>query len=994
MLRAIPVAICCAAAIAPAGALRDLAVDGNTAWAVGDAGAILRSDDAGRSWRRLQPPLKANYQSVYVGPEQVFVFGGRAVPGHPTGAGLPTILRTADAGKTFQLISGGPAGWLYGGCFAGRTGVAYGQAGYAAGGGVLHTIDGGGFWAASSVASRGFCLDGDFTSPRYGYVVGQDHRIVSLRNLAEPFFHPPRVASQRSLRAVRFADGGRCWCVGDDAAIFQSRPGRQPWDPVTLTLPPGAKRCADLEAVAFASPRQAWVAGGLIGVVPFTTNGGGSWRLQPAPPGGALHALACLDARTLLAAGDGDRVWRSEDAGASWRLVHGRERTDVLFVLAAGETSCYPAIAAHARAGESVAVVYATHLPSGDGTPPDQPLRAAAIEAGAGGVSTLSEFPSIVLDPTAGGLAEDDILRRWSEPLDIRAEGEMRRQLAAAIRLYRPRVLAVGPDGAGARGPAAENHLVSRLAQQAAKLAGEPGAFGDLAKAGLAPWSVRRVFVGLPGNEVWAAPWQTPPPRDGERPAVAFDTTRFPHGEELPLELLAQQAVWRLPFAGLLDRPGPASAYRCDGVEERLRLFTSRLGTRGRLLLTPGTGAKRALAEATYLRAAISRGQTYAAASDLVAALETAETPDAAALLADRLLLAWRRLLAEGKLIEADRVLAALLRKGRHHPLSQKMDVLALAASVSREWQAQLRGRGRPEPMKVERLRRAGAGFARWAAWSLAPAGRMLHAKVLVATGQLPAARKVLARLSREPYDDAWRRCALLELATPATADQALLGRRRAVAAAVAQRGRMDGRLEEDCWRRVAPVKLRAPGARASESAGGPAVQVVRSVAGFVLFAFRLPRAPGRHWRVTVAIDADRDAWTQVLLQFDTRGRQSAGLALRHGPTADLGRRGFQLVGNRAPGEWTFELAVPLHLFATRPPDADLWSFQVRATAREMTDEETPYYFQAQDDPRLLPERYGLLKLPAAATPAPPATGPARDRRKGRPSGRERGNVL
>jgi len=177
------------------------------------------------------------------------------------------------------------------------------------------------------------------------------------------------------------------------------------------------------------------------------------------------------------------------------------------------------------------------------------------------------------------------------------------------------------------------------------------------------------------------------------------------------------------------------------------------------------------------------------------------------------------------------------------------------------------------------------------------------------------------------------------------------------------------------------------PGAR-------PAVQVVRSVAGFVLFAFRLPRAPGRHWRVTVAIDADRDAWTQVLLQFDTRGRQSAGLALRHGPRADLGRRGFQLVGNRAPGEWTFELAVPLHLFATRPPDADLWSFQVRATAREMTDEETPYYFQAQDDPRLLPERYGLLKLPAAATPAPPATGPARDRRKGRPSGRERGNVL
>jgi hypothetical protein len=330
-----------------------------------------------------------------------------------------------------------------------------------------------------------------------------------------------------------------------------------------------------------------------------------------------------------------------------------------------------------------------------------------------------------------------------------------------------------------------------------------------------------------------------------------------------------------------------------------------------------------------------------------------------------------------------------VLQKSRHHPLGQKLDVLALAAAASSEWQAQLRARGLPETLKLERLQRAVGGFAAWAAWSLAPAGRMLHAKLLAATGQLPAAQNVLRRLAREPYPDAWRRCAMLELAAPEGADEALLGRRQAVAAFVAEAGRLDGRLEERSWRQQERLLLRpqrAAGAAGATSRDGgpasalPAVQVVRSAAGFVIFAFRLPRAPGRQWDVAVAIDADRDTWTQVVLRFDTGGRRSAGLAFRHGPTANLGLQCFQLQGFKSQDAWTFELAVPLKLFSIRPPPAELWDFQVLATLREMTDDEVRHYYQPQDDPQLLPERYGLLKIPAAALPGPrtpPAAAPS-----------------
>ena len=51
-------------AAAQAGAIRSLAADGNTCWAVGDAGCVLASGDAGSTWRPVAPPYPANFQSV------------------------------------------------------------------------------------------------------------------------------------------------------------------------------------------------------------------------------------------------------------------------------------------------------------------------------------------------------------------------------------------------------------------------------------------------------------------------------------------------------------------------------------------------------------------------------------------------------------------------------------------------------------------------------------------------------------------------------------------------------------------------------------------------------------------------------------------------------------------------------------------------------------------------------------------------------------------
>ena len=974
----------CAAGAAHGGVLRALAIDRAACWAAGDNGTILRSDDAGLTWIPLQPPTRASFQAIQAALGQVVLYGGQAVPGHPDGQGSAVILRTLDGGRTFLPVRAGGASWLYGGCFAGNTALAWGQANWACPGGLLRTIDGGKLWGPASITSTGYLRDGAFHSPRYGWLVGAGGRLVPLRELAEPRIAPPAPQAGADLRAARFAEERTCWAVGDNGTVLRSGPPGRAWDPVAPPLPPGARRCADFEALAFAGPQQAWVAGGLIGLVARTDNAGARWQLSSAPGPGAVHALAAGADGLLLACGDGERIWRSADGGGSWQRVHGRDGTDVLFVVAAGDRSVYPAIVAHALAGSSVAVVYATHLGARPDTPPDQPLRAAAARAGADGIATLTEFASVAGDPAAEDADEAEIVRRWSLALDAPAEPEMLRQLAAAIRLYRPAVLAVGPDGtdaaAPARGRLAENRLISRLARRAAEMAARDDALDDLAAAGLAPWRVGRVFVGLAGNEQWQPPWQPATGADRRKAAVSFDAADFPGDDRLPLGLLAAEAVWLLPGTGLLDRPGSPNAYRCEGLARPVRLFTTGVAD-GRLTFSPGNAAQRDLATCASLGMAISRGQTYRAADDVIGMMKQAGSPESAALAADRLLLCWRQLLAEGKLIEADHALAAFGAHGGPHPLSERLAAVALAAAVSAEWRAQVRAHGLPADRKVEHTQAAVAAFSRRPAWALAPEGLMLYAKALAGMGFAPPAARALRQLSREPYPIEWRRCALLELASAETTEEALRGRRRATAKFIAERGRFDGRLDEACWK-AAPVLDLRPAERGgtprdpdAETASPPAVQVVRSVGGFVILGVRLPRAVGRHWRLDVAIDADRDAWTQLVLHWDTRGGHSAGLSVRYGPTAALPPGAFAVQAGKDEQAVTLELALPIKALTDRPPVTDIWYFQLRATAEDLITR-TTYYFQPQGDGRLLPERYGLLRVPGET--GEPSTRPAK----------------
>lgn len=973
--------------------VRDIRLVGKTIWAVGDGGLALQSRDAGETF----PPAEnfvdpdANLQAVRQDGPSVCFLGGRAVEGFPAGGALGVVLRSDDDGETFDAIPAGALGWVYGGTVVSDSALLVGQAIPTASGGVCHTVDAGAHWQPIALEGKGYLRSAVFDGFRFGYLVGVNRRIVSLRDFGEPEYHPAPIASTAELHAVTMADKTTGWCVGADGSVLASRPNTAAWRQKILPIPTGTRRLTDFETIDVYGKRFC-IAGGLTGLVFLSNDAGNTFTARPAPGPGAVHVVRYVpglkNRPRLLAGGDAGRIWCSDDDGQSWRLVHGPGTTDVLFIAAAGDTSIYPAVVAHAAAGLCTAVVYAS-APRDTydfaAAPADQWLRAAAVRAGASAATTLGDFPSVARREEEQSRTAEDILADWSARLDSPAEPILLEQLTAVIRQYRPAVLAVGPDDEGGTGTAAENRLIARLAQQAATRAADAKASPTLIKANLPPHAVKRIYVGLPDNARYTPPWSDPPPLPRGRGLVRIDGATFPRNRATCVSLLAQEAVWLLGDPSLLHRPAQVTAYACRTASKGGELFTQGLGTNYFPQLQP-SHIQKMLATGATLRVADVGDRIMTAMPELLKAAgeKGKDGVDPSRLAADGMLLTWWRLCEQGQMIHAIQARDEFLRVGKSHPLYRMMNVQTLATTCSAEYNAQ-RMRVSPDvsPMDAAAAR-AAKKFATWHPWADDGPGRMLLTRTILTTA-LPAeaqpaslrAQKVLSQMVRGAYPDVWRRLAVFEVECLNNRPYRPVGRNVLIAPLATQPGKIDGLLNEEIWKSV-PAKMLLPAAgkpQAGEAVGQ--VQAIRT-AGAVVLGIRLPSRVGRVWRVTVAVDSDRDAWTQLQIEFDTTGHKEAHLACRLGPRTKLA----YIVGDKrsveshlfllqapreadAEGQHTFELALPIHQAGVNPPERGLWNVQIRATAED-ADGVQHFYLQPQDDPELLPERFGLLDYPPA----------------------------
>jgi hypothetical protein len=118
---------------------------------------------------------------------------------------------------------------------------------------------------------------------------------------------------------------------------------------------------------------------------------------------------------------------------------------------------------------------------------------------------------------------------------------------------------------------------------------------------------------------------------------------------------------------------------------------------------------------------------------------------------------------------------------------------------------------------------------------------------------------------------------------------------------------------------------------------------------------------------LTVAIDSDRDAWTQAVLRCDSAGRRWAGLLTRLAPAATLKHSYLPVQARRDEAGWTVELGGPHLLLGASPDQVSLLRVQVVVTIQSDPGKPARLYLTPQADDRLLPHRYALLALPQAA---------------------------
>jgi len=291
--------------------------EGDSVWAVGYWGTVLRSSDGGQSWARGSTPTSETLYGVdFADAQHGFAVGANGVLLASSDGGASWVRQTVEivdeVGDTLPLDT-----TLFDVSMVSPTEAwAVGDLGM-----LLHTRDGSTWervpldaaaYADENLAER--ILNAvEFSSPQRGYIAGEFGTLLRtddggatwrgdrvLVNAAEEPYFFALDASSETAAAVGLA--GSVLVAGADGATWQSRP---------------VATSAALYAAAVRGTR-ALVAGDR-GVIYATADAGVTWTTVPgAEQFNWLTGLAFASDTRAFAVGEHGLVLRSDDGGASW----------------------------------------------------------------------------------------------------------------------------------------------------------------------------------------------------------------------------------------------------------------------------------------------------------------------------------------------------------------------------------------------------------------------------------------------------------------------------------------------------------------------------------------------------------------------------------------------------------------------------------------------------------------------------------------------------
>lgn len=239
-------------------------LDSGVAYAVGDAGTILKSSDAGASWVTLSSGTSKSLHGIYVFDDETAVAVGDQ----------GTILRTTDGGDSWSTVPSGVKDTLLSVSFSGANGISAGNSQE-----IVFSSDSGASWQVSQKNFFGGGFPGaQMLTSTLGLVAGQNSIFQPLLGVTN--------------------DGGASWNF--TPFYFNDNEG-------------GANDLYFFDS-------QTGVVSGILfdgtGALARTTDGGATWTTNLYP--NAMHGIDFSVSASGFVVGAGGSILHSADMGVSW----------------------------------------------------------------------------------------------------------------------------------------------------------------------------------------------------------------------------------------------------------------------------------------------------------------------------------------------------------------------------------------------------------------------------------------------------------------------------------------------------------------------------------------------------------------------------------------------------------------------------------------------------------------------------------------------------
>ena len=474
-------------------------VDATHGWAVGEQGAIWKTDDSGQSWQLRPSGAVLALESVWFADEKTgWAVGGQGLPYSQASAGL--VLGTGDGGQTWQPFSWQQFPRLLGVQFTrAKTGWAWGESSELFPSGLFMSENAGRMWHLATGPPRAGWLAGHFKGQDSGVLVGAGNlggvvvdRSVRLVNVGS--------LGARALRSVKFSNDGTAWAVGDGSLVLRSNTLGATWSVVATGLPDKHDQIFDWRGV-HAIGDSVWIVGRPGSVVLASHDAGRSWQSFPTGQSLPLESVWFNDRKRGWAVGALGTILGTEDGGRTWQVERrGGERAALVTVHGAADTA---PLVAHVQLGAEQGYLTADLAmisPRADGDDSNRATTENRLSDAirlAGGARSECEwrFPA---NPLAQSLRQ--VLDDWNRQREGKAIEDLERRLVVAIRVWRPDVIVTdSPDPAEAADPSSA--LVSQALARAFQSAADPAAFPELVDAArLPPWAAKKLFARTRGG--------------------------------------------------------------------------------------------------------------------------------------------------------------------------------------------------------------------------------------------------------------------------------------------------------------------------------------------------------------------------------------------------------------------------------------------------------------------------------------------------------------